>query len=144
MELRIATRFCLALAIIAAATTATAGQDKSKRTQVQDLIWFETPFGPMASPVLGDFASGQHITYIKFSAGMTTPVHAHSEAYTGMVITGVTRHYEPGRPETEVELPAGSHWYIPANLPHVSECLPGAECVMAPFQSGPMDFFPTN
>ncbi len=118
--------------------------DNSTRTPVNQLQWIETPFGPLASPVRGNFAEGQHITYIKFGAGMKTPVHTHSHDYTGIVVSGVTRHFVPGKPETEVELPAGSHWFIPAELPHVSECLAGEDCVMALFQNENFDFKPTN
>ena len=126
------------------ACSAHAGEDRSSRTPFQDLTWVQTPFGPLASPVVGNFASGQHVTYIKFPGGMSTPLHTHTHTYTGMVIAGVSRHFVPGKPETETDLPPGSHWTIAANQPHVSMCLPGPECIMAIFQTDPFDFKPVE
>lgn len=124
-------------------TLAHAGETAT-RTPAEEIAWGKTPFGPLASPVSGAFSAGQHITFIKFPAGMQTPVHTHSHDYVGIVISGVTRHFEPGKPETEVDLPAGSHWSIPAGLSHISECLPGTDCVMAIYQDESFDFHPTN
>jgi quercetin dioxygenase-like cupin family protein len=129
--------------LLIGSTLAHAGETAT-RTPAEEIAWGETPFGPLASPVSGDFSAGQHITFIKFPAGMQTPVHTHSYDYVGIVISGVTRHFEPGKPETEVELSAGSHWSIPAGLPHISECLPGTDCVMAIYQDESFDFRPTN
>ena len=117
---------------------------QSSRTAVDKLQWGETPFGPHASVVYGDFSKGKHITLIKFSAGMKTPIHTHSHDYIGIVIAGVTRHYLPGKPETKTTLAAGSHWSIPGNVQHISECLPGAECVMALYQDKNFDFLPSK
>ncbi len=130
-------------ALLFGSTLAHAGETAT-RTPAEEIAWRETPFGPLASPVSGDFSAGQHITFIKFPAGMQTPVHTHSHGYVGIVISGVTRHFEQGKPETEVELSTGSHWSIPAGLPHISECLPGADCVMAIYQDESFDFHPTN
>ncbi len=121
---------------------AQGGSANATHTASMDLQWGKTPFGPEASPVNGDFTSGGHITYIRFPAGMTTPLHTHSADYVGIVVTGSTRHWLPGQPETRKLLPPGSHWFIPANVEHVSECLPGAECIMAIYQQQPFDFQP--
>lgn len=133
------------LALFAVACTqVNAGtvKDDSHRTAVAEIGWGETPFGPLATPVVGDFSAGAHVTMVKFPAGMKTPVHVHSHDYTGIVVTGTSRHYVPGKPETQKALAAGSHWFIPANLPHISECLPGEECVMALYQTENFDFIP--
>ena len=124
--------------------TFASADDTSKRTPSDAVVWGETPFGPLAAPVAGDFSKGQHVTFVKFPAGMKTPVHTHSHDYVGIVISGATRHFVPGKPETKAELAAGSHSFIPADLPHVSECLPGAECVMAIIQDDHFDFHPAN
>lgn len=113
--------------------------DTSTRTPVDQIEWLDTGFGPSAAPVSGDFTAGAHITFIRFAAGMKTPVHTHEHDYSGIVLTGTTRHYSPGKPETETLLPPGSHWFIPGLLPHISECLPGAECVMAVVQDAAFD-----
>lgn len=113
--------------------------DTSTRVPAADVKWVDIG-GPQAANVSGDFATGRHLMLIKFAAGMKTPLHIHSHDYAGIVVSGVARHYIPGKPETEVDLPAGSHWFIPANLPHISECLPGAECIFALYQDDAFDF----
>ena len=109
-------------------------------TPTSDLQWIETPIGPMASPVSGDFTKGAHITYLRFPAGAKTPLHTHSTDYVGIVLSGNTRHTVKGVAETNRILPPGSHWFMPANVEHVSECVPGAECVMALVQGEKFDF----
>ncbi len=109
-------------------------------TPTSDLPWVETPIGPMASPVSGDFTRGAHITYLRFPAGAKTPLHTHSADYVGIVLSGNTRHTVKGIAETQRLLPPGSHWFMPANVEHVSECVPGAECVMALIQDEKFDF----
>jgi quercetin dioxygenase-like cupin family protein len=118
-----------------------ANKDKSPTyTATTDLKWIKTPFGPLASPGFGDFSKGQHITYIKFNAGDKTLVHTHSSDYVGVVLSGNMKHYIPGKPETEIPLPPGSHWSMPANVEHITECLPGVECVAVLFQQDKFDF----
>lgn len=120
-----------------------SGQAPSN-TPTSDLPWVETPIGPMASPVSGDFTKGAHITYLKFPPGAKTPLHTHSADYVGIVLSGNARHTVKGIPETERILPPGSHWFMPANVEHVSECVPGAECVMALIQGEKFDFLEVN
>lgn len=138
------THLTAAFAVLLVGSSIAAAGETSNRTPADTITWGETPFGPLASPVSGDFSAGQHITFIKFAAGMQTPVHTHSHDYVGIVISGVTRHFEPSKPETEVDLPAGSHWSIPAGQPHISTCLAGTDCVMAIYQDESFDFHPTN
>ena len=116
------------------------GGKTPSNTPTSDLRWVATPIGPMASPVSADFTKGAHVTYLKFPAGAKTSLHTHSAGYVGIVISGNTRHTVKGVPETERILPPGSHWFIPANVEHVSECIPGAECVMALVQDEKFDF----
>ena len=75
---------------------------------------------------------------------MKTPIHTHSHDYIGVVISGVTRHYLPEKPSTKTKLATGSHWNIPANVEHISECLPEADCVMALYQDCNFDFLPSK
>ena len=131
----------LALGIM---TAAHAGDSAASRTPAQDVTWMQAPFGPYVAPVEGDFTSGGHVTLVRFAAGMTTPLHTHDHDYTGIVLSGETRHFEPGKPETKTVLGAGSHWAIPAGLEHVSECLPGDDCVMVLIQQDAFDFTPSE
>jgi len=111
----------------------------STRTTVSDLKWKEVSNGRSVSPVYGNMKTGKHITFIKFAPGMKTKPHTHSNDYVGIVVKGTARHYQPDFPETETVLPSGSHWAIPADVVHISECLPGSECVFAIYQEAAFD-----
>jgi quercetin dioxygenase-like cupin family protein len=121
-----------------------AAEPGSSRTTREQQPWIETGFGPLAAPVMGDFTAGPHMSLIRFPAGFASPVHTHSATYYGVVAAGTARHYEPGRPETETVLTPGSTWVMPGGLPHVSECLPGAECIFVLYQDEPLDFHVTE
>lgn len=112
---------------------------KSTRTAVSDLTWKNVSEGRSVSPVYGDMKTGKHVTFLKFAPGLKTEPHTHSNDYVGIVIKGTMRHYQPGFPETETRLPAGSHWSIPADVVHISECLPGSECMFAIYQEAAFD-----
>ncbi len=137
-RLRIQLSVLVVVLVIGSASLAMAG-DKASHTASTELQWMETPFGPFVSPVAGDMMSGEHITYFRFGAGMKTPLHTHAASYVGIVISGTARHWIPGKPETKKDLGPGSHWSMPAGEEHVSECLPGVECVMVVFQKGAFD-----
>ena len=112
---------------------------KSTRTTVSDLNWKNVSEGRSVSPVYGDMKTGKHITFLKFAPGLKTEPHTHSNDYVGIVVKGTMRHYQPGFPETETLLPVGSHWSIPADVVHISECLPGSECMFAIYQEAAFD-----
>jgi quercetin dioxygenase-like cupin family protein len=107
---------------------------------VETLTWTPTGLGPDASPVLGDFTTGKHVTYMRFAGTFKTPLHIHSTDYLGIVLVGEGRHYVPGDKRTETILRAGSHWTMPANLPHVSECVSKEPCIFALYQDAKFDF----
>ncbi len=111
----------------------------STRTTVSGLNWKNVSNGRSVSPVYGNMKTGKHITFIKFAPGMKTKPHTHSNDYVGIVVKGTARHYQPGFPETETILPSGSHWAMPADIVHISECLPGSECVFAIYQEAAFD-----
>ena len=134
----------LTLCIVGTAVITSADGAKSTRLPASALQWTTLPNGRQVSPVSGDMKTGAHITFIKFTPGMKTAPHIHSNDYVGIVVKGTARHYEPGKPETETVLPAGSHWAIPANVVHISECLPGSECVFAINQNAAFDVKPAK
>jgi hypothetical protein len=148
MKLTIQVRSIIILASIlliggfGTATRADSDQHTLTHVTPPEIMWEVSPFGPEMWKVQGDFLQGAHVTYIKFAAGTTTPLHIHSEDYVGIVVAGTTRHTIRGKLETWKLLPPGSHWFIPANVGHVSECLSGFECIMAITQKAAFDFIP--
>lgn len=116
----------------------------STRTTVNELNWHAVSDGRSVSPIYGDMKSGKHITFVKFAPGLKTEPHTHSKDYVGIVVKGTMRHHQPGFPETNTLLPTGSHWSMPANVVHISECLPGSECVFAMYQEAAFDRKPAK
>ena len=135
----------LCACIVTSSGLAEAGETRmSTRASVSELSWTEVSNGRSISPVYGDMKTGKHITFIRFAPGLKTAPHTHSNDYVGIVVKGSARHYQPGFPETETVLPAGSHWAIPGEVVHISECLPGSECVFAIYQEAPFDRKPVK
>lgn len=137
----------LSLCIVGASAIAVAGSDDTQgtsRTPFDQIEWETQPSGRVMANIKGDFKTGPHIKFIKFQAGAKTPPHIHSYDYVGIVVKGTARHYEPGKPETMAILPAGSNWSISANVPDISECLPGEDCIFVTQSDGPFDVKPVK
>ena len=135
-----AVTFCTTLNMISTPAMASENDIKqTTRTSFDKIEWKELPGGRGLANVKGDFTKGGHIKLIKFAPGNKTAIHTHSHSYTGIVVKGVARHYEPNKPATQTLLPAGSTWHIPANVPHISECLEGSECIFATQSDGAFD-----
>ncbi|MEZ5307938.1 MAG: cupin domain-containing protein [Pyrinomonadaceae bacterium] len=111
-------------------------------TPTTELKWHQSPIpgGVTISPVAGEIMKGEHVTYVRFPAGTKIPMHVHSTDYIGIVISGNMRHPVKGKPSTDVQLPPGSHWSIPAGLEHQTECLEGLECVAVMIQKDHFDY----
>jgi len=129
-------------AVVSVNTYADDEHKNNSHVSATEIRWEASPFGPEIWKVKGNLMNGEHITYIKFAAGTVTPLHIHSADYVGIDITGTTRHRVVDRDGTNKLLPPGSHWAIKANEKHVSECLPGLECIMAIIQKSAFDFIP--
>lgn len=137
--------FCATLSAFSTSVMAAdIGKKQTTRTAFNDIKWKDLSGGRAVANVKGDLSKGAHIKLLKFSAGNKTVAHTHSQSYTGVVVKGVARHYEPNKPETQTILPAGSVWTIPANVPHISECLAGSECIFATQSDGAFDFHPVD
>ncbi len=111
----------------------------TSRTAFSDIQWDVKPGGREIAAVKGDYTTGAHIKLIRFGAGKKTPPHTHSYTYTGVVVKGTARHFEPGKPDTMTVLSPGSVWSISAGAVHISECLAGEDCVFATQSDGPFD-----
>ena len=128
----------LAGAILYLAASVSSAADL-RITPSDKVTWLDTPFGVQASPVMGDFSKGKHVTFIKFKAGTSTPPHIHSHDYVGVVVKGRGVHYVPSE-KNPTPLKAGSTWTVPANVEHISGCLKGEDCVFALYQDEPFDY----
>ena len=118
--------------------------DGTSRTLASDIEWHEVAPGRSLAAVKGDFKTGAHVKLIKFQAGVKTPSHKHSFSYVGVILSGNMRHFEPGKPETVTVLSTGSFYEIGAEVAHISECLPGSECVFVTQSDGAFDLKPAK
>ena len=131
----------------AAAPAAAPTNNKPKGTRqvpAVDVKWTAIPINAEISPIMGDPTKGQHFTYVKFKAGVKTPKHTHSHFYYGVVLAGNMKHFEPGKPETEKVLSIGSNWAVEGGVEHVTECLPGFDCISVIYQDEAFDFHPVK
>ena len=108
-------------------------------TLVEDTAWQELPDGRATATVHGDMTAGEHITYVRFPAGLRTAVHTHSNSYNGIVVRGTARHFEPELEDQSAWLMPGSFYQVSANTPHISECSEESQCIFAIHQHGAFD-----
>jgi len=96
--------------------------------------------------VWGDRATGAHGTFGKFPANFDTPVHTHTFAYHGVVISGVMTNPFGDSIETMEKNPpklsAGSYWYVPAGAVHSTSCVSNTPCQFFFTSEGGFDFLP--
>ena len=111
----------------------------TSRTLAADVVWHDVAPGRSIGTIKGDFKKDAHLKFIKFQAGIKTPPHRHSYNYVGIILSGRMRHFEPGKPETETILSAGSFYEIGAEVAHISECLAGSECLFVTQFDGAFD-----
>jgi anti-sigma factor ChrR (cupin superfamily) len=126
---RIALAALSGFALLAAAVH--AGEAVKPVTMTPDQMkWVPNPTAPgvMTAAVWGDSAKGPHGAFHKFAAGFTAPLHTHS-ANTRIVVLSGTMSLT-GQDGKEMKFTAGSFYTQPNTFPHVTKCLPGAECLV--------------
>lgn len=107
---------------------------------VTEIKFFDTGVGPLKAAVgYGDLSKGAHGTFVKLPAGFVSPVHIHTEDYSGVVISGVVANAETAEMK-DVPLAPGSYWFQKGKVPHVTKCLSANECVVFITQPGKFDY----
>lgn len=107
--------------------------------------WEVTPEGVAFAPLMGDRFNEAYMSMVKLPAGLVSPMHIKSANMYGLVVSGtITNIAKDADPASEVALPAGSYYKIPANLPHVSKCISDVDCVTFLYQDGKFDFLPAS
>lgn len=104
------------------------------------MVWKElNPGGPvLMSPLWGDHDTGDYAMLLKFPAGVSVPVHAHTGDYYGIVLKGNWRHSFDGGEEKD--LPPGSYIYQPGMGFHSDGCVGSEDCILLIRQSVKFDF----
>ncbi|MHA1525381.1 MAG: DUF4437 domain-containing protein [Alphaproteobacteria bacterium] len=109
------------------------------------LQWETTDQGVGFAPLRGDRFSGAYMSMVKLPAGLVSPAHVKSANMFGIVVRGTLANIVVGAdPASEVPLPAGSYYKVPAGLAHVSKCLSKVDCVVFLYQDGKFDFLPVD
>lgn len=134
----------IAAVMLSAAPPLLAVERAIVATPAASVPYQDTEYGPKIAGAEGDFSKGAHMSFVRIPAGFVSPLHIHSHDYVGVVVAGVTRHYPAGGRDGAPDLAPGSVWSVPAELPHVTECLPEADCVMLIHQAAAFDLIPVK
>ena len=138
--------FVAALAVTAVfgATHAFAGDTAAiTNTPASDLRWETTKEGVGFAPLEGDRSVEPYMAMVRLPAGLVSPAHVKSANMFGVVVSGTLMHIAVGAdPATEIRLPAGSFYKVPAELGHVSKCVSKTDCITFLYQDGKFDFRP--
>lgn len=127
-----------AAATVAAPAASVA--ETSVSVWVTDLKFIDAGISPpkLASGY-GALGTGAQSNFVKTRPSFVSPLHAHSDDYSGVVIRGVLANASSasakGRP-----LPPGSHWFRKRKANHVTKCLSANECVFFITRPGRFDF----
>ncbi|MCD2109420.1 cupin domain-containing protein [Rhodococcus erythropolis] len=123
---------------------ATDVADRSISFPASTLTWRELPDtgGIKVADVVGDITgSGPYESFVKFPAGKDNPMHTHSQDLPTVVLGGVFYATIDGK---RVEYPAGSFYQLPKDLPHLSGCMAGADCLLFQYQTDHFDVVPAK
>jgi quercetin dioxygenase-like cupin family protein len=105
-----------------------------------DIKWEDAGIpGVTKAPVEGDMAKGASHFYLKYAAGLVTPVHHHSPDHYVAVVSGNLVVIADGK---ETKLPPGSYFALTGKEPHAARCEGAEDCVMFVDARGPWDVVP--
>lgn len=97
------------------------------------------------APLQGDRFAGAYMAMVRLPAGLVSPAHVKSANMFGVVMSGTLTHRAASEDaSSEVRLPAGSFYRIPAGLAHISSCVSAEDCVTFLYQDGKFDFLPVS
>lgn len=109
------------------------------------LNWEITKEGVGFAPLQGNRFNEAYMAMVKLPAGLISPAHIKTANMYGLVVSGTIANIAVGAsPSSEVELPTGSYYKIPAGLAHVSKCVSTVDCVTFLYQDGKFDFLPLS
>jgi uncharacterized protein YaiE (UPF0345 family) len=91
----------------------------------------------------GDMSKGGHGTFGKFSANFITPIHTHTGAYHGVVVSGTMTNPFKGE-KNPPKMEPGSYWYVPAKSEHATACVSDTPCKFYFHANSAFDFHPVE
>ena len=134
----------LAIALFAFAPPGAAGMDEAITSMpAAQLDWARTDEGVAFASLVGDRFVEPYMAMVRLPAGLVSPAHVKSANMFGVVISGTLTHIAVGAdPSSEILLPEGSFYKVPAGLAHVSRCVSETDCITFLYQDGRFDFLP--
>ncbi len=135
-----------AIASFVFATSAmAAGSNQITNAPLAELNWQTTKEGVGFAPLQGDRFKESYMAMVRLPAGLVSPAHIKTANMYGLVVSGTIANIAVGADaSTEVKLPAGSYYKIPAGLAHVSKCVSSEDCITFLYQDGKFDFLPVS
>jgi quercetin dioxygenase-like cupin family protein len=112
-----------AASIIAIAAPAAA--QAPDRIVAAELQWREMFPGVEFAPAHGDWDKEGHGKFVRFAPGAQAPMHIHTNAYHGVMISGqMANLFEEGREE----IGPGDYWFVAGKRPHGHDCFSAEPC----------------
>jgi mannose-6-phosphate isomerase-like protein (cupin superfamily) len=128
------------LAAMAAGSLTMAGAGKAVVAPKGDLQWVDQGIpGVSAAAVDGDMRKGASHFFLKYPAGLVTPLHHHSPDHYVTVVSGSLVLVVDGK---DHPLPPGSFFALTGKEPHAARCEGTDDCVMLVDARGPWDVVP--
>ena len=93
-----------------------------------DLQWTEMFPGVSFAPVYGDWSVEGHGKFVRFESGVEAPVHTHTNAYHGVVISGRLTNPYPDEADAP-EMGPGTYWLVPGGAAHGNACVSEEPCL---------------
>ena len=91
-----------------------------------ELEWHEIVPGAYFAAAYGDWKSQPHGKFVKFQPGMVVPLHTHTGAYDGVMISGkMVNVLDDGQ---RVDIEAGHYFQMAADRTHGHECVSEEPC----------------
>ena len=122
------------------ALTHAEGAGKAASTKAQDLKWAGAGIpGVSTAAVDGDMAKGPSHFFLKYDAGVVTPVHHHTPDHYATTISGNLVLIADGK---EQRLAPGSFFAFTGKAAHAAKCEGSEACVMFIDARGAWDVVP--
>jgi mannose-6-phosphate isomerase-like protein (cupin superfamily) len=125
---------------VACLSVATAALGKFNVEPNDKLQWKDAGIpGVWTATVAGDMASTPSRFYLKYKAGLVTPLHHHTTDHYVTTVAGTLVLVVDGK---ENSLAPGSYFSLTEKQPHIARCEGSADCVMFILADGPWDVVP--
>jgi len=116
------------------------GAGKAVVAGKSDLKWVDLGIpGVAAATVEGDMKKGASHFFLKYPAGLVTPLHHHSPDHYVTVLSGNLVLVVDGK---DHPVPPGSFFALTGKEPHAARCEGKEDCVMSVDARGPWDVVP--